>query len=66
MKFKVSQLKRFINLNRKTKRKVVYKIGYEKFSMKKFFKYIRNYITSKETHRKYKEFYIAFKNLFKK
>lgn len=65
MKFKISELKRLVNFNSKPKRNVVYKIGYDKFSAKKFFEKFKNYITSKETKRKYREFYVAFKNLFK-
>lgn len=66
MRFKVSELKRFINFNKKTKRNVVYKIGYDKCSLKRFFQSIRNYIKNEDTKRKYKEFYTAFLNLFKK
>ncbi len=66
MKFKISELKRFMNINSKPKRNVVYKIGYDKFAVSKFFEKFKTYVTSKETKRKYKEFYIAFKNLFKR
>ena len=46
MKFKIYDLKRFMNYNNKPKRNVVYKIGYDKFSFKKFIRDAKNYISS--------------------
>ena len=65
MKFKIYDLKRFINYNNKPKRNVVYKIGYDKFSFKKFIRNAKNYISSDENKRKIKDVARAIKNLFR-
>ena len=65
MKFKIYDLKRFINYNNKPKRNVLYKIGYDKFSFKKFIRYAKNYISSDENKRKIKDVARAIKNLFR-
>lgn len=65
MKFKIYDLKRFINYNNKSKRNVVYKIGYDKFSFKKFIRDAKNYISSDENKRKIKDVARAIKNLFR-
>ena len=65
MKFKIYDLKRFINYNNKPKRNVVYKIWYDKFSFKKFIRDAKNYISSDENKRKIKDVARAIKNLFR-
>ena len=65
MKFKIYDLKRFMNYNNKPKRNVVYKIGYDKFSVKKFIRDAKNYISSDENKRKIKDVARAIKNLFR-
>lgn len=66
MKFRMSDLRNFTNFRRKPKRNVVYKIGYDKFSLKKFVKDTKNYIADEENRRKIKYATRSIKNLFKK
>lgn len=65
MKFKIYNLKRFMNYNTKPKRNVVYKIGYYKFSFKKFIRDAKNCILSYENKRKIRDVVKSIKNLFR-
>lgn len=65
MKFRISDLRKFTNIKKKPKRNVVYKIGYDKFSLKKFVKDTKNYIAKEENKSKIKDVVRAVKNLFK-
>lgn len=66
MKFRIVDLKNIINNTKKPKRNVVYKIGYDKFSLSKFLKDTKNRITSVKTKNKINRIKSMFKDAIKK
>lgn len=66
MRFRIVDLKKIINDTKKPKRNVVYKIGYDKFSLGKFLIDTKNCITSVKTKNKIKKIKSMFKDAIKK
>lgn len=66
MKFRIDDLKRIIINGKKPKRNVVYKIGYDKFSLGKFLNETKKRITSAENKNRIKKVKNMFKDAIKK
>lgn len=66
MRFRIVDFKNIINNTKKPKRNVVYKIGYDKFSLSKFLKDAKNCITGVKTKNKIKKIKSMFKDAIKK
>lgn len=66
MKSIISDLKKFINIRKKPKRNVVYKIGYDKFAIKKIIKNIIKYAKDLKIGSISRSLFKSVKNLMKK